>query len=307
MHIACAFSTTDESFAWAQALQQALGAAAQVTAWMPGDTPSDIAVVWKPPPLFFEGQPKLKGIFAAGAGVDGLLRLPLPAGVPLVRLEDAGMGAQMATYVSYGVLRFFREFDRYEQQARQGQWQPRPAQTTRDWPVGLLGYGVLGQPVATALQALGFHVHAWVRTAKPNASVPVHVGDASLVAFLRATRVLVCMLPLTPETKHVVRAATLQQLLPGACLINVARGGHVHEADLLQALDAGQLHAALLDVCDLEPAPPTSPLWTHPRVTLTPHIAASTLRNEAVQQIAGKVLALLRGEAVSGAVKVHGY
>ncbi len=307
MHIACAFPTPDESVAWAQALQQALGAAAHVKAWTPGDAPSDLAVVWKPPPVFFESQPKLKGIFAAGAGVDALLRLPLPAGVPLVRLEDAGMGAQMAAYVSYGVLRFFREFDRYEQQAHQGQWLPRAALSTRDWPIGLMGYGMLGQPVAAALQALGFSVHAWARSAKPNAQMTVHAGEAAFPDFLRNTRVLVCMLPLTPDTRHVVRASTLKQLMPGACLINVARGGHVNEVDLLRALDGGHLHAALLDVCEVEPAPPASALWTHPRVTLTPHIAANTLRDEAVAQIATKVLATWRGEAVTGVVKARGY
>jgi glyoxylate/hydroxypyruvate reductase len=307
MHIACAFPTPDESRAWAQDLQNALGTDADVRAWVPGDPPADIAVVWKPTQAFFDAQPKLKAIFAAGAGVDALLRLSLPTGVALVRLEDAGMGAQMAEYVVYGVLRFFRGFDRYEQQARQGQWLAHEPQDRGDWPVGLLGYGTLAQPVAAALQAMGFPVRAWARSAKPNAKVEVHVGDEGLDPFLRGTRVLVCMLPLTAATRHIVCAATLSQLMPGACLINVARGGHVKEADLIDALGAGHLHGALLDVCDVEPASSDNPLWSHPRVQLTPHIAAATLRQAAVAQMALNIQRLRRGEAVSGVVPSRGY
>jgi glyoxylate/hydroxypyruvate reductase len=307
MHIACAFPTPDESSAWALDLQDALGTDADVRAWRPGDYPADIAVVWKPTQAFFDAQPKLKAIFAAGAGVDALLQLSLPTGVPLVRLEDAGMGAQMAQYVCYGVLRFFRGFDRYEQQGRQGQWLAHEPRKRANWPVGLLGYGTLAQPVAAALQAMGFPVRAWARSAKPNAGVEVHVGDEGLAPFLRGTRVLVCMLPLTAATRHIVCAATLSQLMPGACLINVARGGHVMEADLIAALDSGSLHGALLDVCNVEPASNDNPLWFHPRVQLTPHIAAATLRDEAVAQIVQKITRLRQGQRVAGVQQAQGY
>jgi glyoxylate/hydroxypyruvate reductase len=307
MHIACTFPTPAESQAWARDLQRSLGTEATVRAWQMGDSPSDVAVVWKPNQAFFDAQPKLKAIFAAGAGVDALLRLSLPAGVPLVRLEDAGMSAQMVEYVCYGVLRFFRGFDRYEQQARQGQWLAHPPEKRSDWPVGLMGYGALGQPVAAALKHMGFPVRAWARSAKPNAEIEMHVGDEGLSAFLQGTRVLVCMLPLTDATRHIIGASTLSRLMPGACLINVARGGHVQEADLVAALDAGRLQGALLDVCEVEPAAGDHPFWRHPRVQLTPHIAATTLRDEAVAQIAQKIKQLRTTGSLSGVVKGLGY
>jgi glyoxylate/hydroxypyruvate reductase len=307
MHIACTFPTPDESQAWARDLQHHLGIDATVRAWNAGDPPADIAVVWKPSQAFFDTQPKLKAIFAAGAGVDALLRLSLPTDVPLVRLEDAGMAQQMVEYVSYGVLRFFRGFDRYEQQAQQGQWLAHQPNKRSDWPVGLMGYGALGQPVAAALQAMGFPVRAWARSAKPNADVELHVGDDGFATFLRGTRVLVCMLPLTATTRHIIGANTLAQLMPNAYLINVARGGHVQEVDLIHALDAGRLQGALLDVCDVEPAAGDHPFWRHPRVQLTPHIAATTLREEAVEQIAQKIKQLGTTGSLSGVVRGLGY
>ncbi len=305
--VTCAFPTAAETLTWVQDLQAALAQDAHVVAWAAGDAPADMAVVWKPSQAFFDAQPRLQAVFVAGAGVDALMTLRLPAHVAVVRLEDAGMAAQMIDYVSYGVLRFFREFDHYEQQAQQRQWRARAPQRRSDWPVGLLGYGALGQPVAAALQRMGFPVQAWARSAKPDAAVAVHVGQAGLPTFLRATRVLVCMLPLTPDTHHLINAHTLALLRPGACLINVARGGHVQEGDLLAALDQGQLHAALLDVCEDEPAAPSHRLWSHPRVTLTPHIAAATLREDAVAQIADKFRQLQRGLAITGVVKTQGY
>jgi glyoxylate/hydroxypyruvate reductase len=307
MNIVCAFASYEESALWARELQSALGTTANVSAWHPGHAQADMAVVWKPTQLLFDEQPALRVVFAAGAGVDALLELRLPPQALLVRLEDAGMAAQMAQYVVYGVLRFFREFDVYEQHARKGLWQARPAQQRADWPVGILGYGALAQPVVAALSALGFPVHAWARSAKPQANVPVYAGTDGWDGFLRATRVLVCMLPLTAETRHVVGVDALARLRSGACLINVARGGHVDERALLDALDTGRVHGALLDVCEHEPAPPDHPFWTHPRIALTPHVAASTLRGEAVVQIAAKVQSLLQAQAVSGVVGAQGY
>jgi glyoxylate/hydroxypyruvate reductase len=305
--VTCAFPRRAESLAWAAGLQRSLGSDIQVQIWAAGDAPADMAVVWKPTQAFFDAQPKLKAVFAAGAGVDALLQLNLPANAALVRLEDAGMAAQMVEYVSYGVLRFFREFDCYERQAKQRQWLARAPQRHSEWPVGLLGYGALAQPVALALQRMGFPVHAWARSAKATAAVQVHVGAEELHTFLRGTRVLVCMLPLTPDTRHIIDGKTLALLMPGACVINVARGGHVNEADLLAALDHGSLHAALLDVCEEEPAPATQPLWSHPRVQLTPHIAAATLLDDAVAQIARKIVRLQSGLSITGVVQMHGY
>jgi glyoxylate/hydroxypyruvate reductase len=307
MKISFAFPDREDAALWARDLQAALGSGAHVSVWREGDPGADMAVVWRPTQAFFDAQPQLSHVFNAGAGVDAVLKLRLPSNMRIVRLEDAGMGAQMAEYVSYGVLRFFREFDVYEAQSARKQWQARAPQRRSDWPVGILGYGALGQPVTQALHNMGFPVHAWARSPKSNANVRVYAGEQQLGEFLAATRVLVCMLPLTPETRHIIRTETLALLPRGACLINVARGGHVHESDLIAALDSGHLHGALLDVCDTEPAPVDHPFWTHPRLTLTPHIAATTLRKESIAQIASKIKQLARGEPITGIVQASGY
>ena len=171
---------------------------------------ADHAVVWRPPQAFFDGQPRLKAIFAAGAGVDALRALRLPPGVPVVRLEDAGMGAQMAEYVVHAVLHHVRRFDAYAAQQARRTWQPLPAERKADWPVGILGLGTLGRPVADALRALGFPVVGWTRTARPGPGA--YAGAEGLAPFLAATRILVNMLPLTPDTRDLVDGRVFAQL-----------------------------------------------------------------------------------------------
>lgn len=291
---------------WAAALSERLPGW-QISAWQPGDAPADYALLWKPPSVFFAEQTQLRAAFAAGAGVDALLDLKPPATLPLYRLEDAGMGAQMAEYVLATLLRWYRELDRYAAQAAQGEWLPRPPQRKADWPVGLLGCGVLAQPVVAALRQLGFPVQAWARAPRADLGLTVHTGEDGLQTLLRASRVLVLLLPLTPATRGLLDARRLALLPPGACLINLARGALIDESALLQALNSGHLAAAALDVCATEPAEPTHPFWRHPRVQLTPHVAAATLRDEALTQIADKLRALARGERVSGRVGADGY
>lgn len=287
---------------WAKALQQALPEAT-VSAWAPGAPAADVALVWKPPAAFWAEQPVLKAAFAAGAGVDGLLATAPPRGLPLYRLEDAGMGAQMADYVLAGLLRWFRGFDVYAAQAAKGAWRPHPPQRKADWPVGLLGAGVLAQPVREALRALGFPVQAWARTPREG---QLH-GDDGLRTLLAGSRVVVALLPLTEATRGLLNAERFAAMRPGSYLINVARGGLVEQEALRAALDGGLLAGALLDVCEPEPLPAAHWLWRHPKVQLTPHVAAATLRDEAVAQVAAKMRALQRGEAVSGRVSADGY
>lgn len=291
---------------WATELQ-ALLPEAQVSAWQPGAPPADYALIWKPPPAFFAEQTRLRAAFAAGAGVDGLLALKPPPSLPIYRLEDAGMGVQMAEYVLAALLRWYRGLDRYAEQAAQGRWQPQPPPQKSDWPVGLLGCGVLARPVMEALQALRFPVQAWARTPRDGLGVPVHTGAAGLAALLQTSRVVVALLPLTAETRGLLSHERLAMMQPGAYLINVARGGLIDEEALLQVLDSGHLAGAALDVCASEPAGPEHPFWRHPRIQLTPHISAATLRDEALAQVVSKVRALLRGEAVSGLVGSQGY
>jgi glyoxylate/hydroxypyruvate reductase len=303
MNIVICFPPSPEAARWQHDLQAALPSAT-IELWQADSAfQADYAIVWRAPQVFFDTQTNLKAIFNAGAGVDALQSLTLPVGVPLVRLEDAGMGLQMAQYVVHAVLTYFRQFDVYAAQAAAGHWSPKAPRRYEDYPIGLLGYGTLGKAIAAALTLLGFKVHAWARSEHAGAGVPVVAGDAALPAFLAKTRILVCVLPLTPHTCGIVNAALLAQLLPKAYFINVARGGHMVEADLLAALKNGTLAGATLDVCVDEPAKPEHPFWHHPKLTLTPHIAATTLREDSVAQIAQKMQALERGEAISGVIQ----
>lgn len=279
----------------------------QVDDWRPGDPPADVAVLWKPPPAFFAEQRGLRAAFAAGAGVDGLLALQPPPGLPIYRLEDAGMGVQMAEYVLAALLRWYRGFDAYERDAAAGRWAPRPPPRKADWTVGLLGCGLLAAPVIEALQHFGFPVQAWARRPRDGQRLPVFHGDEGLRALLATSRVVVALLPLTEQTRGLLNAERLAAMPPGSYLINIARGGLVDEAALLTALDRGQLAGAMLDVCRDEPAAPEHPFWRHPRIQLTPHIAAATLRDEAAAQIAAKLRLLERGDAVGGRVGPDGY
>ncbi|WP_337998228.1 glyoxylate/hydroxypyruvate reductase A [Oleispirillum naphthae] len=299
--VVCACTGGHGSERWAEDLAAALPEA-EVAAWAPGRPPADYAVVWMPPKDFFAAQPRLRAVFNAAAGVDGALAAGVPPGVPLIRLEDAGMGAQMAEYVTWAALSHLREFDVYAAQARAGLWRPRPPRRPADFPVGILGLGVLGRRVAEALRGFGFPLRAWTRSPRGDSAFPVFCGEEGLMPFLAGTRILVCMLPLTDDTRGVIRRDTLAALLPDALCINVARGAHVVEEDLLAALGGGRLAGAVLDVCAEEPLPPGHPFRTHPKIVLTPHVAAATLRGEAVAQIAAKMRAFMRGEAVSGTV-----
>jgi glyoxylate/hydroxypyruvate reductase A len=283
---------------WLDGLRAALPGA-QLELWAPGDSPADYAVVWAPPQAFFAAQSALKGIFNIGAGVDALMKLCLPSGVPVVRLDDAGMSVQMAEYVCHAVIRHFREFGAYEADVAGGKWSYRKPRMRADFPVGVMGLGVLGERVALALKQFDFPVLGWSRSAKAVDSVQCFSGTDGLDDFLAATRILVCLLPLTPETDSILNRRHLTQLLPGAYLINVARGGHVVDDDLIALIDSGHLAGATLDVFRQEPLPPEHPFWKHPKITVTPHTSARTLRAESIAQIAGKIQALHSGAAIA--------
>ena len=299
--ITCALAARMKPEIWAAELAAVLPEA-HVDVWTPDSAPADYALVWQPDAGFFTTQPQLKAIFNAGAGVDALFALGLPDKVPLVRIEDAGMGAQMAEYATFAALRYYRGFDRYAENAARCTWAPHAPPRLTDWPVGILGYGVLGHQVAQTLRSFGFPVHGWKRRPDDNADVPLYCGREQLADFLRATRLLICLLPLTPETREIINRETLALLPQGACVINLARGPLVNETDLIAALDSGRLAGLTTDVCCPEPAPADHPFWHHPKVLLTPHCAAITLRENAIAQIAGKIRALEAGLAISGIV-----
>lgn len=303
MKIVCSFGAgPGEARPWIDDLAVALPGAAVVGDEGDEGLDADYAVVWRASQQFFDRHRRLKAIFAAGAGVDALLSLALPSGVPVVRLEDAGMGEQMADYVVHALLRYFRRFDTYAALQAGRTWQPLPAERKADWPVGVLGLGALGQTVAQAVRALGFPVAGWTRSPREVAGIETFAGPAGFAPFLARTRVLVDVLPLTADTRDLVDAEVFARLRSPAYFINVARGAHVVESDLLEALASGHLAGAALDVCRDEPARPHHPFWRHPRIALTPHIAAMTLRRESVAQIAFKIAALERSEPVDGVI-----
>jgi glyoxylate/hydroxypyruvate reductase A len=295
---------------WLADLQAALPQA-QLRVWEAGDdAPADYAIVWKPPAEMLRNRTDLKGVFNLGAGVDAILQLgdALPAGVPIVRLDDAGMGVQMAEYVTWAVLRYFRRFDQFDAQQKSGQWRFAKPHDKSSFSVGILGLGVLGQRIAAALAPFGFPLHGWSRTPKDLPGVTCHAGTSGLDAFLAASRVVVCVLPLTGETNGILNRETLSKLPRGGYLINVARGMHLVEDDLTALLQSGQIAGATLDVFRQEPLPAEHPFWREPRITITPHIAAVTLRADSVRQIAAKIAHLEAGQAVPGLVdRARGY
>ena len=297
----CADTNADE---WLPGLRAALPEAT-ITLWQAGAPPARYAIVWQPPKQFFVEQPQLRALFNIGAGVDALMGPHLSPQTLVVRLNDAGMADQMAEYVCHALIRHFREFAAYERDMAQRQWTSRESLPREQFPVGVMGLGALGERVARAVAVFGFPVLGWSRSAKQIAGVECFSASQGFAPFLRGTRVLVNMLPLTAETENILNRATLSQLQPGALLINVARGRHLVEEDLQPLLDSGQLAAAVLDVFRQEPLPADHPFWADPRITITPHTAARTLFQETVAQISGKLRALERGEAIAGVVDMQ--
>jgi glyoxylate/hydroxypyruvate reductase A len=270
-----------------------------VEEWTPGAPAADYGVVWSPPQQFLDEQPQLKALFNIGAGVDALLKLKLPPQATVVRLDDAGMSVQMAEYVSHAVIRHFREFDGYEADIRSGKWSYRKPQLRADFPVGVMGLGVLGDRVARTLAQFDFPVNGWSRSQRTIEGVRCFSGEAGMAEFLAATRVLVCLLPLTPATANIMNRDTLSKLQPGAYVVNVARGAHLVDEDLVALINSGHIAGATLDVFRTEPLPAEHVFWKHPKISITPHTSARTLREETIAQIAGKIRAVEGGTPIA--------
>jgi glyoxylate/hydroxypyruvate reductase A len=240
--------------------------------------PEDIDYVlsFRPQPGLLRTLPNLKAIFSLGAGVDGFLADPeLPRQVPLVRFVDPQLSTEMAQYVVMHVLLQHRHQSTFAEAQKAGKWQqmvlPRKTADTR---IGILGLGEIGTVTGERLRDLGFPVSGWSRSRKSVHGIESYAGESEFASFLGNTDFLICLLPLTPETRGILNARTFAMLPTGAYVINVARGGHLIEGDLVAALDSGHLSGATLDVFQTEPLPETSPLWRHPKVIVTPHVAA---------------------------------
>ncbi|WP_079418264.1 NAD(P)-dependent oxidoreductase [Thiomonas intermedia] len=305
----------DEPFRrWREALMQhaqETGLAVEVIdACRQPEAQADFALVWKPPTDWLQGQMGLRAVFNLGAGVDAIAPAlhRLHPGVPLIRLEDAGMGRQMADYVAEGVLHAYRRMTDYASQQARRQWEPLALPPRASFTVGFLGLGQMGAAAARRVAAMDFPILACSRSGQSDAAgglgCPLFALDR-LDEFLAQTRVLVVLLPLTADTRGLLDYAALSRLPQGAHVINASRGAVIDQDDLLDLLHGGHLASALLDVFATEPLPTADALWSHPRVRVTPHVAAQTLVGPSAAQVMRKIAAIERGDRPGGVVDMR--
>jgi glyoxylate/hydroxypyruvate reductase A len=296
---------------WREALRRELPGV-DIRVWPDTGDPEDVEVVVTStqPPGPLTHFPNLRFVAATGAGIDGLLSAFAKAspGVPICRLVDEELTRGMAEYVLAAVLRYHRQFDVYAEQQAECRW------NQLEWPmpdrcrVSFLGLGELGLASARLLAMFGFRVSGWTRSPRSVAGIDCFVGADGLLRMLAQTDILVCLLPLTRQTSGIVCARLLEKLPRGARFINVGRGGHVVEADLLRALETGHLAHATLDVFTEEPLPADHPFWVHPRITVTPHVASLTKPESAAAKIAANLKRSRAGEPLLNLVDLsRGY
>jgi glyoxylate/hydroxypyruvate reductase A len=264
----------------------------------------DYVLSFRPAPGFLATLPNIKAVFSLGAGVDGFLAdKDYPRRVPLVRFVDHTLSREMAQFVVMHVLMQHRQQRYFDQAQKDVKWrQTIPPRRTEDTRIGILGLGEIGMLAARHLRDLGFQISGWSRARKHEAGIKSYAGMAELDAFLAATDILVCLLPLTPDTRHILNRTSFAKLPAGAFVINVARGGHLVEPDLIAALDSGHLSGAVLDVFETEPLPESSPLWKHPKVTVTPHVAAISDARVAAKYVHDRIVKNERGERLDNLV-----
>jgi glyoxylate/hydroxypyruvate reductase A len=232
-------------------------------------------MTWKPLPDVYTRMPDLKALFVLGAGVERFVAdATIPSGVEIVKMAEPGLTQAMEQYVLWQVLELHRDFRGLAVAQREARWIQQTYPAPWDRKVGVMGLGTLGDAVARRLRSYGFETRGWSRSAKTIESVTVFSGADRMAEFLDGLEILVCLLPLTPETRGILNADLFRHLAPGAGLINVGRGAQLNEADLLAALDSGQLGGASLDVFHTEPLPAEHPFWRNPKILVTPHLAA---------------------------------
>lgn len=303
-------SPVDDPVAWADALTR-LEPALEVRVWPDAGAVDEIeaALVWRPPAGMLASLPNLKLIQSLGAGIDHIFAdADLPDGVPVARLVDDALTRQMVEYVTLAVLHHHRRMADYRDFQARAEWRQLAPLETRHRRIGVMGLGVIGRAAAARLAEFDFQVAGWSRSGTAPADVEGFAGVDGLASFLARSDVLVCLLPLTPATEGLLDARLFAALPQGAYVVNAARGGHLVEEDLIAALDSGHLSGAWLDVFRDEPLPASSPLWRHPRVTLTPHIAGLVLPETASTQVIDNLRRVRAGQPPHHAVKVgRGY
>lgn len=273
-------------------------------AWPDIGDPQDIRYLaaWQAPDDLETGLPNLEVLFALSAGVDQLDLAKLPTNLPVVRLLDPGITRGMCEYATFAVLSLHRDMLRYRQQQMARCWQAHLLQPAAKRRVGVLGLGTQAQQILATLQPFGFALSGWARSEHQIEGVDCFAGAGQLPAFLGQCDIVLCVLPLTEQTKGILNRELFQHLPKGAALVNMGRGGHLIEEDLLEALASGQLSAAVLDVLQQEPAAPDHPFWHHPQILLTPHIAAMTQPESAFSVLLENIRRHQRGESMLGQV-----
>ncbi len=274
----------------------------QVVEWGKDVTTCEVEFVlaWNPPSDLWKRLPNLKAISSYGAGVDTLLAQPELPDVPVARIVDPNLAVSMSEYVLHAIGHFKLRFNQYLNNKNELLWKPRRVKAGNK--VGILGLGQLGKQVAVKLKDLGYEVSGWSNSPKTIAGVSCFSGEKELTTMLESLDYVVCLLPLTENTQGILNKSLFDKLPQGAVLINVARGDHLNEADLLSALESGQLAGAALDVFSTEPLPATHPFWQQQNILLTPHVSAVTSVETASEQVAQNYHRVKQGQAIHHAV-----
>jgi len=278
--------------------------------WPDVGDPADVRYLaaWMPPDNIAATFPNLELVFSVGAGVDQFDVSQLPSHVPLIRMLEPGIAEGMVEYVTMAVLALHRDLVHYIAQQREQTWREIRITQAAKRRVGVMGLGLLGQAVLERLKPFGFPLAGWNRSPRTIQGVSCFAGGRALSDFLARSDILVCLLPLTSETRGILNTNLFERLPRGAQLVNAARGGHLVEADLIEALERGLLSAAVLDVAEHEPLPAGHPFWSHPRILLTPHIASMTTPDAAVEFVLDTIGRHRRGESLPGRVdRERGY
>ncbi|AQH05427.1 glyoxylate/hydroxypyruvate reductase A (plasmid) [Burkholderia sp. KK1] len=263
---------------------------------------------WTPPADLGKKFPNLELIFSVGAGVDQIDLNALPSNAKLLRMTEPGLAAGMREYGTLAVLAAHRDLPAYVDLQRAQAWKQLSTVPAKDRSVGVMGLGVLGSSLLESLRPFGFKLHGWSRSSKHIEGVTTFAGTDELAHFLSRVDILVCLLPLTDETRGILNSQTFDALKNGAYLINVGRGGHLVEKDLLAALASNKLRCAILDVASTEPLPADHPFWTHPKIILTPHVASVTDAEGGAEFVVANLRRHLANEALTGVVDVsRGY
>ena len=257
---------------------------------------ADIALVWAPPAGQLIKMPNLRGIIMQGQGVDYMMAdTTVPRDVPLVRLVDPDMSNALSHWAILAALDFWRDAPHYRACQASASWHPIVQRRASGAKVGIMGVGAIGRLVAQRFAGLGFDVRGWARSPRQIEGVTVFVGDKGRDAFLDGLEILVSVLPLTPATRGIMNNDMFNRLAKGAFIINGGRGPQLVEDDLLDAIGRGQIAGAALDVFATEPLPPNHPFWSHPAITVWPHVAAQTNPNTAAKQVAAAITAIMAG------------